>query len=297
MSIIHVRSLTREFKTFKRREGVRGALQNLFVRDYQTLRAVDSISFDVERGEIVGYIGPNGAGKSTTVKMLTGILIPTSGEVVVNGLVPHRQRYQHTKQIGVVFGQRTQLWWDIAVIEAFKLLRRIYEIPLPDFETRLGKFEEILELSDFLHIPVRKLSLGQRMRCDLAASLLHNPPLVFLDEPTIGLDIAVKARVRDFIREINREYKTTVILTTHDLNDIEELCERVMIIDSGKIVYDGNLQVLKDRLGGKRRVMFDFYHPVSRERLEGALSTARTGSCRGHPDAAPGQCLSVGMLV
>jgi len=272
MSIIHVRNLTREFKTFKRREGVRGALQNLFVRDYQMLRAVDNISFDVERGEIVGYIGPNGAGKSTTVKMLTGILIPTSGELVVNGLVPHRQRYQHTKQIGVVFGQRTQLWWDIAVIEAFKLLRKIYEIPLPDFETRLRRFEEILELSDFLYIPVRKLSLGQRMRCDLAASLLHNPPLVFLDEPTIGLDIAVKARVRDFIREINREYKTTVILTTHDLNDIEELCERVMIIDSGKIVYDGNLQVLKDRLGGKRRVVFDFYHPVSRERLEGALN-------------------------
>jgi ABC-2 type transport system ATP-binding protein len=235
------------------------------------VRAVDNISFEIGKGEIVGYIGPNGAGKSTTVKILTGILIPTAGEVLVNGLIPHKQRYQNAKQIGVVFGQRTQLWWDIAVIEAFKLLRKIYEIPKVDFDARMDRFEQLLELKDLLHVPVRKLSLGQRMRCDLAASLLHNPPLVFLDEPTIGLDIGVKVRVREFIREINRNARTTVILTTHDLNDIEELCERVMIIDSGKIVYDGRLQALKERLGRTRRVAFEFSEPVSVGRLQRVL--------------------------
>lgn len=187
----------------------------------------------------MGYIGANGAGKSTTIKMLTGILVPTAGTVTVNGYVPHKQRESYTKGIGVVFGQRSQLWWDIAVIESFKLLRRIYDVPRADFNRRLQQFDDILGLSSFLNLPVRKLSLGQRMRCDLAAALLHNPAILFLDEPTIGLDVLAKSKIREFLKEINNEFKTTVILTTHDLGDIEALCPRVAIIDQGKMLYDG----------------------------------------------------------
>ena len=218
-----------------------GSIQNLFVRDYKTVSAVDSVNFSIERGEMVGYIGPNGAGKSTSIKMLTGILVPSSGEIRVNGFVPFRQRRQYVKTIGVVFGQRTQLWWDIAVVESFKLLRRIYDVPQRDFDARMERFDEILGIRDYLHTPVRKLSLGERMRCDLAAALLHNPPLLFLDEPTIGLDVVAKDHIRQFLRAINREFQTTVLLTTHDLDDIEELCRRIMIIDHGKVLYDGPL--------------------------------------------------------
>lgn len=247
-SIIHVHDLCKHFRTFHRREGVWGSIQNLFVRDYKTVAAVDRVSFSIHRGEMVGYIGPNGAGKSTSIKMLTGILVPTSGEIRVNGFVPYRQRRQYVKTIGVVFGQRTQLWWDIAVIESFKLLRRIYDIPQRDFEARMERFNEILSIRDYLHTPVRKLSLGERMRCDLAAALLHNPPLLFLDEPTIGLDVVAKDHIRQFLRAINREFSTTVLLTTHDLDDIEELCRRIMIIDHGRVLYDGPLADLKQRL-------------------------------------------------
>ena len=197
-SLIYVHDLCKHFRTFRRREGVWGSIQNLFVRDYRTVSAVDRVGFSIERGEMVGYIGPNGAGKSTTIKMLTGILVPTSGEIRVNGFVPFRQRRQYVKTIGVVFGQRTQLWWDIAVIESFKLLRRIYDVSQRDFDARMERFNEILGISDYLHTPVRKLSLGERMRCDLAAALLHNPPLLFLDEPTIGLDVVAKDHIRQF---------------------------------------------------------------------------------------------------
>ena len=197
---------------------------------------------------MVGYIGPNGAGKSTTIKMLTGILVPTSGEILINGFVPFRQRRQYVKTIGVVFGQRTQLWWDIAVIESFKLLRRIYDVSQRDFDERMERFNEILGIRDYLRTPVRKLSLGERMRCDLAAALLHNPPLLFLDEPTIGLDVVAKDHIRHFLRAVNREFHTTVLLTTHDLDDIEELCHRLMIIDHGRVLYDGPLDQLKERL-------------------------------------------------
>ena len=221
--IIEVQDLVKEFRTFRRREGVLGALQNLFVREYMTVHAVDHISFSIERGEMVGYIGANGAGKSTTIKILTGILSPSGGRVVSNGFVPYRERRHYTKHIGVVFGQRTQLWWDIAVIESFKLLKEIYEIPDQDYRRRLDVFSEMLNLKEYLHTPVRKLSLGERMRCDLAASLLHNPPLLFLDEPTIGLDVVAKERIREFLKEVNRTEGTTVLLTTHDLSDIEEL--------------------------------------------------------------------------
>jgi len=255
-SIIRVHNLCKHFRTFHRREGVWGSIQNLFVRDYKTIAAVDRVSFSIHRGEMVGYIGPNGAGKSTSIKMLTGILVPSSGEIRVNGYVPYRQRRQYVKTIGVVFGQRTQLWWDIAVIESFKLLRRIYDVPQRDFEARMERFNEILSIRDYLHTPVRKLSLGERMRCDLAAALLHNPPLLFLDEPTIGLDVVAKDHIRQFLRAINREFRTTVLLTTHDLDDIEELCRRIMIIDHGRVLYDGPLADLKQRLLRTKQIKF-----------------------------------------
>lgn len=261
--VIEVKNLVKEFKTFERKEGIKGALVNLFRRDYRVVKAVDDISFSVERGEILGYIGPNGAGKSTTIKMLTGVLIPTRGMVRVTGLIPHKQRRQHAKNIGVVFGQRTQLWWDIAVIEAFTLLRDIYEVNEQAFQQRLKKFNEILGIGPLLHTPVRKLSLGQRVRCDIVASLLHNPEIVFLDEPTIGLDLEVKTKIREFIKEINKKYETTVILTTHDLSEIENLCNRILIIDRGKILFDGSLQKAKDEFGRLRKITFQFYNEVS----------------------------------
>jgi ABC-2 type transport system ATP-binding protein len=255
-ALVEVQNLTKEFRTFKRREGVKGAIQNLFVRDRIIVTAVDRVSFSIEPGEMVGYIGANGAGKSTTIKMLTGILVPTAGRVVANGFVPYRDRRHYTKRIGVVFGQRTQLWWDIAVVESFKLLKELYEIPDEDYRKRLGLFSEILNLKDYMNTPVRKLSLGERMRCDLAASLLHNPPLLFLDEPTIGLDVVAKDRIREFLKEINRLQRTTVLLTTHDLSDIEELSRRIMIIDRGKILFDGDLAEMKKRLAQYTQVKF-----------------------------------------
>lgn len=249
MALIEARGLTKEFRIFRRREGVMGAFRDLFQRDYKTLRAVDGIDFVVAEGEMVGYIGANGAGKSTTIKMLTGILVPTAGSVKVNGFVPYKDREKYTRGIGVVFGQRSQLWWDIAVIESFKLLRRIYNVSQEEFKARLKKFDDILEFGSFLHLPVRKLSLGQRMRCDLTAALLHNPAILFLDEPTIGLDVLGKAKIREFLKEINSESKTTVILTTHDLGDIEALCPRVAIIDKGKMLYDGSVDNLYAQWG------------------------------------------------
>jgi ABC-2 type transport system ATP-binding protein len=264
-SLIYVQDLCKHFRTFQRREGVWGSIQNLFVRDYRTVAAVDNVGFSIERGEMVGYIGPNGAGKSTTIKMLTGILVPTSGEIRINGYVPFRQRRQYVKSIGVVFGQRTQLWWDIAVVESFKLLRRIYDVSQRDFDARMEHFDEILSIRDYLHTPVRKLSLGERMRCDLAAALLHNPPLLFLDEPTIGLDVVAKDQIRRFLRAINREFQTTVLLTTHDLDDIEELCRRIMIIDRGTVLYDGPLAHLKEKLLRTKQIKF-----VLKERAQAA---------------------------
>ncbi len=265
--IVEVKDLTKEFRTFRRREGVLGALQNLFVRERVVVKAVDHVSFAIEPGEMVGYIGANGAGKSTTIKMLTGILVPTSGRLVASGFVPHRDRRRYTRHIGVVFGQRTQLWWDIAVIESFKLLKEIYEISDADYRQRLGRFAEILNLTEYLHTPVRKLSLGERMRCDLAASLLHNPPLLFLDEPTIGLDVVAKDRIREFLKEVNRTERTTVLLTTHDLSDIEELCRRIIIIDRGRVLYDGDLASMKERLARYNQVKFFLKDRAQVERL------------------------------
>ena len=260
--------LTKDFRAFQRKEGIRGAIQNLFVREYKTVRAVDSVSFRIQPGEMVGYIGPNGAGKSTTVKMLTGILEPTAGRAVVNGFNPYRDRTRYTRTIGVVFGQRTQLWWDIAVVESFRLLQRIYEVSDSDYAARLELFDKVLEIKRYLNTPVRKLSLGERMRCDLAASLLHNPPLLFLDEPTIGLDVVAKTNVRQFLKQINREFGATMLLTTHDLSDIEELCGRLMIIDHGRVLFDGALAELKRQLWRELQVKIELKEPAQAATLE-----------------------------
>jgi viologen exporter family transport system ATP-binding protein len=219
--------------------------------------AVRDVTFAIAPGEMVGYIGANGAGKSTTIKMLTGILTPTTGEVVCNGFVPYRDRTRYVATIGVVFGQRTQLWWDIAVVESFRLLKEIYRLSDAQYRERMALFDQVLGLSAYLHQPVRKLSLGERMRCDLAASLLHRPPLLFLDEPTIGLDIVAKANVREFLQEINQREGTTVLLTTHDLSDIETLCKRVMVIDHGRLLFDGALSALRDRIIPITSIFFD----------------------------------------
>ena len=247
MPLISVKNLVKEYKTYDRREGLGGAFLDLFHREYKTLRAVDDISFDIERGEMVGYIGANGAGKSTTIKMLCGVLYPTSGSIVVDGRVPVQEREAHVRNIGAVFGQRSQLWWDLAAGESLRLLARIYGVEKAEFAARMDEFEGVLKLKDFLKTPARKLSLGQKMRCELAASLIHNPKIVFLDEPTIGLDVAVKQSIREFVKRINTERGVTVILTTHDLRDIEELCSRVFIIDKGKQVFDGTLDKLREK--------------------------------------------------
>jgi len=267
MALIEAADLSKHFRTFERKPGIGGAVANLFVRDYQTVQAVDRITFEVAQGEMVGYIGPNGAGKSTTIKMLTGILVPTSGELRVGSYVPWRDRTKYVRSIGVVFGQRTQLWWDIAVIESFRLLRRMYEVSQRDFDERMAVFSEILGLKDYLHTPVRKLSLGERMRCDLAAALLHNPPLLFLDEPTIGLDVVAKDHIRRFLLAVNERFRTTVLLTTHDLDDIEALCRRIIIIDHGRLLYDGPLELLKQRLLRTKQVKFVMRDAAASARL------------------------------
>jgi ABC-2 type transport system ATP-binding protein len=259
--IIEIENLKKDFKVYKNYKGYLGAFRNLFSREFSLVHAVDEISFQVNPGELVGYIGPNGAGKSTTIKMLTGLLVPTSGKVLVNGYIPWKDRRQYVREIGAVFGQRTTLWWDLPLTDSLDLLKHIYQIPETAFEANLGLFREILALDAFINTPVRSLSLGQRMRADICAALLHNPKLVFLDEPTIGLDVVAKERIREFIQYINRERGTTILLTTHDLSDIAKLCERVLIIDHGKILFDGALQTLVDEFGGRRFLSVDFAEP------------------------------------
>jgi ABC-2 type transport system ATP-binding protein len=258
MLAIDVKNLTKQFKAQRNREGVKGALKDLFRREYNQITAVDEISFQIPKGEICGYIGENGAGKSTTIKMLTGILVPTSGEIHVNGFVPYKEREKFVRGIGVVFGQRSQLWWDIGVIESFQLLRKVYRVSEADYKVRLDELVQRLQLADLLNRPVRKLSLGQRMRCELAASLIHNPAIVFLDEPTIGLDIVVKTEIREFLKSMNQRFETTILLTTHDLQDIEALCSRVIMLDDGRIIYDGGLEELKSRWGKGKEIIFQF---------------------------------------
>lgn len=252
-------------------------VRNLFSSDYHTVKAVDGVTFEIARGELVGYLGPNGAGKSTTLKMLTGLLVPTSGEVQVNGRVPWKERQAHVAHIGAVFGQRNTLWWDLPVIESLDLLRHIYRIPPERYQQNLAEFRELLALDEFLNTPVRSLSLGQLMRANLAAALLHDPDLLFLDEPTIGLDVVAKERIRQFILRVNRERGLTVILTTHDLSDVEKLCERVMMIDHGLLLFDGPLEDLRTRFGGERELVVDFAEPYATVEVEGARLAHREG--------------------
>lgn len=257
MSIISVDVLSKEFLVSKRKQGFFGSLASVFSPEYVKKIALDRISFNIHEGELIGYIGPNGAGKSTTVKILSGILVPNSGNVKVMGKTPWEHRIETVRQLGVVFGQRTQLWWDLPVIESFELLKDIYNISENAYKTTLHSLTEILELSKLIHIPVRQLSLGQRMRCDIAASLLHSPKILFLDEPTIGLDAVSKLAVRDFIRHLNKERKVTVMLTTHDMDDIESLCNRVIILNEGQIYLDGTLSTLRKKLSPERRLIVD----------------------------------------
>ncbi len=247
----------KDFRVYRHHRGGWGALRNLVTRRFTTVSAVQGVSFHVRRGELVGYLGPNGAGKSTTIKILTGILVPTGGDVRVNGRVPWKDRVEHARRIGVVFGQRTGLWWDLPLIESLELLRRVYRVPADRYRRNLAQFEAMLEMGPFLDTPVRNLSLGQRMRADLAAALLHDPEVLFLDEPTIGLDVVAKERIRSFIRRRNREAGTTVILTTHDLGDVEKLCDRILMIDRGRLVFDGTLGELRTRFGGERVLVAD----------------------------------------
>ncbi len=247
--MIEVNNLTKVFRKPIRGNGLSGMVKTLFSRKYEEVRAVDGISFTIPDGEIVGYIGANGAGKSTTIKMMCGILTPTSGSIRIDGVEPYRKRRQVAQHIGVVFGQKTQLWWDIPLVESFKVLKEIYQISDADYEERMAFLGEVLDITRFLSQPVRTLSLGERMRADLAASMIHNPRILFLDEPTIGMDVLVKEKIRLAIHELNKVYGTTVVLTTHDMTDIEDLCSRIILLEKGSILYDGPLVNLKNRFG------------------------------------------------
>ena len=273
MNIISVKNLSKTFKKPIRDEGLKGMIKALFSRKYDEVKAVDDISFDIEQGEIVGYIGANGAGKSTTIKMMCGILYPTSGTVTVNEMDFENNRQKINKEMGVVFGQKTQLWWDIPLIETFKILKSIYEVPDDEYNERFEYLCELLDMKPFLTQTVRSLSLGQRMRADFAAALIHSPKIVYLDEPTIGLDVLVKDKIRSAIKELNKKYNITVILTTHDMKDIEELCNRIIIIDKGKILYDGSLANIKYRFGNTKTIFI----PSNIELDENALDSKFNG--------------------
>ena len=254
MALLEVKDLTREFKILNRREGVRGAVKDLFSRDYNTLTAVDHVNFSIDEGEIVGVIGSNGAGKSTTIKMMTGLIKPTSGQVNALGYNPMKDRKEYLKNIGVVFGQRTQLWWELPVVESYKLLKDIYEVDDKHYNEMIDMFDELANIKKLYMIPARNLSLGQRMLCDIAAAFLHNPKIIFLDEPTIGLDVNIKAYIRSMIRHLNQTMKTTVVLTTHDTGDIEELANRIILIDKGKILYDGEADAFNHVFGAYKTI-------------------------------------------
>lgn len=274
-SVIELQNIVKEFKVLNRHEGIRGSIKDLFSRDYKTVRAVDSISMTVEQGEIVGYLGPNGAGKSTTIKMMTGVLEPTSGELLVGGVVPYKSRTRLAQEIGVVFGQRSQLWWALPLIESFKLLKDIYQIPDADYESMLKLYQSLVDIEPLLHKPVRQMSLGQRTLSDILAAFLHNPKIVFLDEPTIGLDVSMKAKIRTLIHALNKEKNTTVILTTHDMGDVDVLCRRIVIIDHGKMLYDNDIAHLRGFFGSYRTLKI---------RPSQALSEAAEAIARELPD-------------
>lgn len=281
MALLEVKDLTREFKILNRREGVKGAIKDLVSRDYNTITAVDHVNFSIEEGEIVGFIGANGAGKSTTIKMMTGLIKPTGGSVVAMGHNPMKDRKVYLKNIGVVFGQRTQLWWEVPVIESFKMMKDIYEIDDKSYNDMIDMFDDLANIKKLYMTPARNLSLGQRMLCDITAAFLHNPRIIFLDEPTIGLDVNIKANIRSMIRQLNKTMKTTVILTTHDTGDIEELANRIILIDKGKILYDGEAEAFHHIFGSYKTIKVKLKETdldkeqVIAERISKALSNVK----------------------
>ena len=251
-SIIEIKNVTKEFKVLNRHEGLKGSMKDLFSRDYKIIRAVDNISMNVSQGEMVGYLGPNGAGKSTTIKMMTGVLEPTSGEIMVDGNVPYKNRTKNAQNIGVVFGQRSQLWWALPLVESFKILKDIYQISDKSYNEMLDLYRSLVDIDPLLHKTVRQMSLGQRTLSDILAAFLHDPKIVFLDEPTIGLDVSMKSKIRTLIHALNKEKNTTVILTTHDMGDVDALCKRIVIIDKGRMIYDNDIEHLKSFFGSYR---------------------------------------------
>lgn len=279
---IHARDLAKTYRVARRHGGFLGPLRNVFGAEYREVVAVAGVTFAIGPGELVGYVGPNGAGKSTTIKMLTGILLPSAGSIEVLGMSPERERKRIAQRIGVVFGQRTQLWWDLPLIESFELLRHMYRVSEVAYRRRVEQLDALLGLGEFLATPVRQLSLGQRMRGDLAAALLHEPEILFLDEPTIGLDVVAKYRVREFLRAINRDLGVTILLTTHDMTDIEQLCRRMMIIDRGALLFDGALADILERFGGERTLVIDLATDELAEPLDvpDAIEVRRDGPRR-----------------
>ena len=270
--IIKMQNVVKEFRVLNRREGLKGSVKDLFSRNYKTIRAVDNISVGIAQGEIVGYLGPNGAGKSTTIKMMTGVLEPTSGQIWIGGNAPYQNRTRNAQEIGVVFGQRTQLWWALPLVESFRFIKDIYQISDGDYNSMLELYQSLVDIEPLLHKPVRQMSLGQRTLSDILAAFLHNPKIVFLDEPTIGLDVSMKAKIRTLIHALNQEKNTTVILTTHDMGDVDALCRRIIIIDKGKMLYDNDIEHLKGFFGSYRtlkiRIDGDMRHHAERIQKE-----------------------------
>ena len=271
MSFIEVKNISKDFKVNKRSAGIPGMIANMFAPKFEIKKAVNDLSFTIEKGEMVGFIGPNGAGKSSTIKMLSGILCPDSGSISVAGYIPYKQRKSYVGNIGVVFGQKSQLQWDLPVIDSFELLRAIYRIPEEKYKRNLERFTEMLDMKGFINQPVRQLSLGQRMRSDIVASLLHSPEIVFFDEPTIGVDIIGKETIRNFIKELNEQDKVTMIFTTHDMQDIEQTCKRIIIIDKGSLMYDGSLQDIRNKYGTSRRLIAEFNEETTVEPIKNVI--------------------------
>jgi ABC-2 type transport system ATP-binding protein len=266
---IEVKNLRKEFKVYEKKQGFLSALRNLIDFDYKIVKSVDGIDFSIKKGEMVGFIGPNGAGKSTTIKMLCGILVPTSGEVLVNGLNPSKHRKKVASNIGVVFGQKTQLIWDLPAIESIELLKDIYDIPKEKYKYNMEIFDELLGINEFIQKPVRQLSLGQRMKADICASLIHDPEIIYFDEPTIGLDTIAKENIREFIKKLNKEKNTTVLFTTHDMDDIEKTCNRIIIIDRGQIIYDDNITQLKNNYSTEKLITVQFDRYIEKLNIKG----------------------------
>ncbi len=274
---IIMKNVSKDFKVLNRHEGLKGSLKDLFSRDYKIVHAVDDITMTIDQGEIVGYLGPNGAGKSTTIKMMTGVLRPSRGELIVSGNVPYENRSRNAQEIGVVFGQRSQLWWALPLIESFKILKDIYQVSDSDYKNILEFYQSLVDIEPILHKPVRQMSLGQRTLSDILAAFLHDPKIVFLDEPTIGLDVSMKAKIRTLIQALNKEKKTTVILTTHDMGDVDALCKRIVIIDKGKMLYDNDIEHLKGFFGSYRTLKI---------RINGDLNEEAEKIKHLHPDCS-----------